>query len=229
MGYTARLIGACELRLGEVTEARGWFAEGALYGRGFVSEFIGKFDDLGSGYDASGGLEARNGLYAAILTGDDRLVDVLVADVHTLINDAPDHAHIDQDELYWKARTTAALVEGDRETADESRREYAEYVSTDYDEALYQTHGGFIADDADQIQQGLASIVRIHEENLDSIKTWNQPVSLSGCAHLMLARHREMDIWVDSEFVPEGLREYDMDGRIDLPHPEYVDPDLIPE
>lgn len=227
----ARLIGGCKLRFGENDEGRRWYAEAALRSRAFLADFVGRFDELESGVDGSGGSQARNGLFAAILAGDGRLVDALIDDVNTLVNQAPNRERLDLagNDYDDRARTIAALVEGDLDRAARYQETYGQNLNTDYDEALHSTHRGLITDDSEQVRHGIETIVRIHEDSVDGMRPWNQPISTSGTVHILTARHRGIDCWVDSDYVPTALQGYELDDRIDLPHPDYIDPELIPD
>jgi hypothetical protein len=185
-----------------------------------------RWDDLEKSTQARGGIRAQIGLHSAVLAGDERLIDALAEQVLTLTNDyETDYRASPQ--YYYEACATGSLLLGNDQTAMEYREASLEAVDVDSrSDGLTQAQEGIADHDQMRVTTGIQQIIDYHESVYEEMRPWNQLVSRPGASHLLIARDRDLDVRIDSEYLPPGLGEYGIDEQIDLPVPEYLDDEL---
>jgi hypothetical protein len=227
LSHKAVEVASCELRLGNTSAAREWFARAAYANIAFLDLFVERWDDLTKSKQSDGGNRAQVGIYSAVLAGDSRLIGELTEQVLNLTDDYPSN-YGGTGEYYWKACTVASLLRDDNAAAEDFRQAYFGVLddTRPHAIALSETQRGLIRSERKAVETGIQRLVDHHDSVYEEMRPWNQLVNKAGAAHLLIARNRGMDINVDSEYFPPALDEYGIDEQIDLPVPEYLDDDL---
>lgn len=235
LSHDAMEIAACDLRLGNVADAREWYVRAAIADRSYLRVFVDRWDDLLKGAQTQSGVRAGYGIISAILSGHPQLIEETAEQVLGLSDDYPSE-YAGTGEYYWRACIYAALAVGDDAAARESLEQYRAYVHEEYDspgyEAVVQIFDGLLDDDATAVRAGLDQRLQRHADSIEDISRWRDLVCHSAAASLFLARYRGMDVTVaefDSEYLPTALDEYDIGDDFALPRPEYADESLIPD
>lgn len=230
LSYDAWEIASCELHLGNVEAAREWFARAALADRSYLHLVVTRWEELSSGAQTRGGTRALSAMINALLAGDHRLIEAITEQVLTLSDDYPNE-YAGTGEYYWKACTVASIVEDDLTAAIEYLDAYIAVLDEGefdtHSEGLVRAHRGLVDADRDRVRQGLQQMLDHHDSALEELPSRMELMSHIVGSHLLLARDRGMDIHVDSEYLPDALEEYGIDGEIDLPRPDYLREELV--
>jgi hypothetical protein len=234
--HDSTLIGTCSLQLGDVQQAREWFAKSVLFARAQLIESRNNWESLGPSIQKSLNRSLLRGLYAAILTGDTRLIDAVSEDILEF-SDQYESTYLNEKWEYWtacfwQACTVASLVHEEQTTAREFREKYLALYEEQDHPITPDIHEGLLTSDEDQTRTALADRLAQHDAQSGDMYEWEEFVCITTAAHLLLARSRGIDIQAvdfDSDYLPDAIDAYELGDEIDLPRPEFVDEDLIPD
>jgi len=227
-------MGNCSLLLEDNVRAREEFVISGLYIRALQRELVDRWNDLEKSWQFNAGVYLKWGFYVTILSGDSRLVDAVATDIRTMSDDfkAEYGGQWGSSGSYWRTCTLAALYQGDDDAASDYLALYPDEDDAPMTHRLVAVHEAMLAADEAGTRAVLTDLADDHDDMLGDSRPWKAAFSHTASAHLLVARSRGMDITaaqLDSDAVPLALDEYDIGDNIDLPAPEYVDQDLIPE
>lgn len=217
--------------VGDIEEARREFATSGLYIRALNNEFLNRYEDIEQDRRERVGVHLQWGIYTSILSGDRRLIDALATDIQSLAENFSEDYSPDFVVSYWIARTAACLYERADEAAMEYLEQYRANDDTAYTKLHAAIHQSLCNTDIDATRRAIGSLVDEHHDIFNESWDWKKELSHAGAVSILLAREREMDITAaefDSEYVPVEFDEFDIGDNIELPEPEYVDDELIP-
>jgi hypothetical protein len=221
--------GSCSVLLGEVPRGRREFASAGLYTRAIRQEYEEYWDEI----DSKGGVgfHLEFGLYSSILSGHRRLTLAVLADAQRADEVLPSRAHPFGLHRYFRTRALGAIIEENDAKAREWLSQYSEADSEMVD-LLVPIHEAMLDDDDVSTRRALRRMTDDHESLFTGGGSgWRSILSHVTAAHLLVARHRGLDVTaaeLDNEYVPTGFDEYEFGDEFDLPTPEFVDEDLIP-
>ncbi|KTG26688.1 Imm49 family immunity protein [Haloferax profundi] len=215
-------LGTTELLLGEVQTARSWFAEGAL-AETMVSELVWQHREaVGEDECSNLPITAEHALRDALLSADPRVVGAAVDEILELdesyLDDYPDMttryyhliglAHLLREDTA-QARTALASLRDSVEKDDQ-------FLGNYFAEAFADALEGFLDHDEQLVQHALDSLTAYHEDVRGGGDGTKELFDHYTGAYLLLARHRGMNVRIDSEYVPAEL--YNIEWRsVELP------------
>ncbi|MDS0261850.1 hypothetical protein NDI56_20815 [Haloarcula sp. S1CR25-12] len=225
-------FGNCSVLLGEVHRAREEYATAGLYARSMRQEAVDCWDDLSKSHRMGFGFNLKWCLYITTLAGDSRLLDALTDDLLEMADrfEADYGVGSGSNRNYWKLSTLAHLCQGN----DSKAKMYLDKYVCDNDkqetELLSNLHESLLENDEAATRESLQQLADAHNDRLSNAHTWKAVFSHATAAHLLVARHREIEISaaeLKGGFVPEAFDKYDIGTDIDLPEPKYVDESLL--
>ncbi|MHC3381906.1 Imm49 family immunity protein [Haloarcula sp. H-GB5] len=221
LSHEAREIVSCELLLGNVTEAREWAARLALANRSFIHQIETRTDEISKSTLGTGGSRAMWGIFGAVLAGDERLIATLAAQMHSF--EFIDR-YTDPEEFYWCGSFLAALLADEPADAKHARNEFEQVLDDpgDHWRGTRDVQIGLIERDSDRVTNGIERILKHHREHVEDMPRWRELLSLSASVYVLVARDYGLEIDIESEYLPDAIREYSLDERISLPQPDYL-------
>jgi len=224
-------LGTCALVQGDVATARSRFSAGALYGRLLLRAYRTRWDELDQSRYHAAPVHSGRGVYTAFLSGDPRLITAIDKDLQAL-NDQVDLAHWDTITRYLEIDLLLLLYRGDDDAAERRVDRLAEEIDQDvaYDTMRQRIHEALVDRDASATETALQEFADSYRDIVEkSGSYWRRLMFHEAATYHLLARHLGLDISVDSDEIPDGIGSYELGDRIDLPRPEHVPEDLIPD
>ncbi|EMA27109.1 MULTISPECIES: Imm49 family immunity protein [Haloarcula] len=81
---------------------------------------------------------------------------------------------------------------------------------------------GLIERDSGRVTNGIERIVAYHKEHVEDMPRWRELLPLSASVYVLVARDYGLEIDIESEYLPDAIRQYSIDERITLPQPDYL-------
>jgi hypothetical protein len=224
-------LAGCLLRENKESEARRTFVKSGLYGRQLVRVYQNHWDKLSHAYRSSIGVHTSWGIYGAFLGGDPRVIDGIREDLIEL-DEAIDIAEWDAVPRYIEMTVLLSLWSGNDDLARRQTAHLPSEIDHDvaYDTIRQRVHEALVDRDATATETALQEFADSYRDIVDEADVyWMLPMSYEAATYHLLARHLGLEISVESDEIPDGIASYELGDRIDLPRPEHVDADLIPD
>ncbi|AJF27940.1 hypothetical protein SG26_19435 (plasmid) [Haloarcula sp. CBA1115] len=221
LSHDAEEIVACELLLGNVAEAREWAARLALANRSFIHLIETRTDEIPKSTLGTGGVRAMWGIFGAVLSGDERLITTLAAQMHSF--EFIDR-HTDPEHYYWIGSFLAALLADEPADAKRAHDKFEEALDNpgEYLSGTRAVQIGLIEHDSDRVANGIEQMLNYHGEHVEDFPRWRELLPLSAAVYYLVARDYGLEIDIESEYLPDAVGQYSIDERISLPQPDYL-------
>ncbi|MFY4814852.1 Imm49 family immunity protein [Haloarcula sp. AONF1] len=221
LSQEAEEIVSCEWLLRNRSGAREWAACLALANRSFIHLIETRTDEIPKSTLGTGGSRAMWGIFGAVLAGDERLIATLAAQMHSF--EFIDR-YTDPEEFYWCGSFLAALLADEPADAKHARDKFEQVLDNpdDHWRGTRDVQIGLIERDSDRVTNGIERIVAYHKEHVEDMPRWRELLPLSAFVYVLVARDYGLEIDIESEYLPEAIREYSLDERISLPQPDYL-------
>lgn len=226
-------LGGGSFAKGDVENGRREFATGALYGRQLIRVYRNRWGDssLDKGYFHGAPVDSSYAVYGAFLSGDPRVIEALDTDL-TALDEQVNLADYGTVPRYLEMDLLFLLYRGDDDAAATRIERLQDEVDRDleYTMARHRIHEALVDGDASAVEDTLQAFVDSYRDILEHPDAyWRLLISHEAATYHLLARHLDLDISVDSDEIPVAVESYELGEEIELPEPEHVDEDLIPE
>lgn len=209
-GSKAQIIGLFKLSLGECDDAAATLTEATEWYRDAVVEFRARRDSPADNFE--GETTLLDYLYCGLLCGDEELL----GEGAEYVRDT-EPEHYDRFETQWRYSYTQALAAIILDTGDQQEflKDLEESIPAHDDSherfftALWTILSGIENRDRDQFSEGATQFLEWHDGQVD-FKNKVSPKDLvcrQVAALIILARRNEMDVRLDSEYIPECVYE----------------------
>jgi hypothetical protein len=193
-------------------------------------EYEDYWDEIEASSKGGAGYDFQWGFYMSVLSGHRSLSEAVLADAQRAAEVLPSRTHPFGLDRYFRTRALGAIIE---KNDAEARDWLSQYSKEDSEmvELLVPIHEAILDEDTSATREALHRMADNHETLLGDSRPWRSILSHVTAAHLLVARHRGLDVTaaeLDNEYVPTGFDEYEFGDEFDLPTPEFVDEDLIP-
>ncbi len=200
-------VGAFHLALGELAAAREAFADAARHYLQSAVESRPYRHEPPTDKWRNEPIRLVRGLYCALVADDPDLREECAREAVAL-----DDEYLEENpaQLFYRAKAVGAVaLDDDRQG--EFVSEFETAVDPDFvpeDLAIARACRGILDGDGAEVVAGVEDLLDHHRDRIDGEPdTKSEVVSLPATALVLLARDRGLDVWVDSGFVPDVLRE----------------------
>lgn len=217
-------MGNCSALLGDVTRARREFAAGGLYVRPLIDEFHARYEDIDKHDRWAIGQTLEYGLYMAILSGNEPVIEAVTMEVRSFSDDFEDEYWPVNAEEYWRACALGCLFQKDDEEACEYIERYLNFDSRQ-SKLTESVQKSMMDGDKQAIREALRQMAAEHIDIHGDTWPWREELSHAAIAHLFVARRRGVEVWAEelnSEYVPSGFDTYDIGDDLELPSLKHV-------